>query len=74
MPGKSKLTFVQFFVQMVFAYEDRYPGEKAEKLIPMARTTYLDFLRDEKIEFGAPGYDWSADGAHGLVKEYAHYD
>lgn len=36
----------------------------------MARRVYFQHLRDEKIEYGDPRFDWSADGARDLALAY----
>lgn len=35
-----------------------------------SRQCLLQFLKDEKIKFGAPGYSWDADAGRILVEEY----
>ena len=39
--------------------------------LPMAREVFRDFLADERIAFGDPGYDWTYDGAVIVAREYA---
>lgn len=44
-------------------------GMKPREAWELARSTIAQFLADEKIAFGAPGYDWSAEAGADLMVE-----
>lgn len=67
------MTRTQFIFQMILAYGRRYPGIRAKIAMPMAATTYREFIESERIEFGDPRYSWDKDAAAILVNEADSY-
>lgn len=42
----------------------------AKRSFQIAKQAYREFLKDEKIEFGDPRYDWTRHGARELIHAY----
>lgn len=71
MEGTSiMMTRTQFIFQMILAYGRRYPGIRAKTVMPMAATTYRDFIEREGIEYGDQRYAWDKAAAETLVEEF----
>lgn len=51
------------------AFELIRAGLKAKEALQMARETVAEFLKDEKIAYGAKGWDWTQAGAQTLAQE-----
>lgn len=52
------------------------PSMDGKLAFDVAMRAYRDFLKEEKIEFGHPDYDWSAAGARDLIEamEIDHWE
>jgi len=58
---------IKFMKAMQAHYIERCPSLTMMQAWEHARINLVSFLADDKIEFGDPRYDWSADGARELV-------
>jgi hypothetical protein len=66
--GLTETGFVlKMTVAMIDASNPRLSFRKARKL---AGRAYAEFLRDNKLTFGADGWDWSGVGARIVAGEY----
>jgi hypothetical protein len=63
------MTATQFVVQMA-VHVGVGGNMQARDALPLASGAYREFLADEKIEFGAHGYDWTKSGARTLAEDY----
>lgn len=70
LPNDVPMSHPQFIFAMAqeFASVDR--GMVATDALTLARDTLSQFLRDEKIGFGAADWDWTREGAITLAQEY----
>lgn len=46
------------------------PGLTDKQAFNLAAGVYRRYLREEKIQYGDPRFDWSADGARNLAQAY----
>lgn len=65
----------QFIVHMMTAYGQLYPLVEIDPAVSLKHVTNVldDFIRNDRIKFGDPAYDWTEDGAFTLVREYEAY-
>lgn len=58
--------FVKHMQARLLEVDPTMGGKRAWQL---AASTYREFLRSEKIEFGDPQYAWDRDGARDVIQE-----
>jgi hypothetical protein len=66
-PKYDWFRFVKHMQARMMEVDKTLPARKA---LDLARNAYRDFLHDEDIQFGAPAFDWSEDGARDLIQSY----
>lgn len=47
-------------------------GWRFEEAFPAARSNFLDFLSQSRVQFGDPRYGWTVADAFNLVEEYRY--
>lgn len=72
-PRNKWFWFVKAMQARVMEVDKTLTGKRAWQI---AAAAYREYLKDEKIAFGDPRYDWSRSGARDVIQAYEidHWD